>query len=110
MAAHPLAAAAISIPGVGCPTDERGPAPARATYCGHDARGRRPARRLFAWLDDRARLADTLVVLTSDHGEQAGDHWLVQKLAWFDESYPCRSSWSTPGPRRTPPAARWSTR
>ncbi len=31
--------------------------------------------------------ADTLVVVTSDHGEQLGDHWLMEKLLWFDSSY-----------------------
>ena len=34
MAGHPLAAAAISIPGVGCPTDERDRRQLRATYYG----------------------------------------------------------------------------
>jgi len=30
-------------------------------------------------------------VLTSDHGEQLGDHWLTEKLGWFEQSYhiPC---------------------
>ncbi len=26
-------------------------------------------------------------ILTSDHGEQLGDHWLTEKLGWFDASY-----------------------
>jgi arylsulfatase A-like enzyme len=30
---------------------------------------------------------DTVVVLTSDHGEQLGDHWLIEKLGFFDQSY-----------------------
>lgn len=41
-------------------------------------------------LDELDRLGcadDTLVVLTSDHGEQLGDHWLVEKLGFFDQSY-----------------------
>ena len=29
---------------------------------------------------------DTIVVVTSDHGEQLGDHWLLE-LLWFDSSY-----------------------
>ena len=29
---------------------------------------------------------DTLIVFTSDHGEQMGDHWLIGKLGFFDES------------------------
>lgn len=30
---------------------------------------------------------DTLVVFTSDHAEQLGDHHLLGKLGWFDQSY-----------------------
>ena len=30
---------------------------------------------------------NTLVIFTSDHGEQIGDHWLLGKLGYFDESY-----------------------
>ena len=28
-----------------------------------------------------------MVIFTSDHGEQIGDHWLLGKLGYFDESY-----------------------
>lgn len=30
---------------------------------------------------------DTLIVVTSDHGENLGDHGLIQKCAWFEASY-----------------------
>lgn len=30
---------------------------------------------------------DTLLILTSDHGEQMGDHWLYGKCGYFDASY-----------------------
>jgi arylsulfatase A-like enzyme len=43
--------------------------------------------RLFDWLDETGRTARTLVVFTSDHGELLGDHWLVQKIGWFDTAY-----------------------
>ncbi len=29
----------------------------------------------------------TLIVLTSDHGEQMGDHWMMSKQGYWDESY-----------------------
>jgi arylsulfatase A-like enzyme len=29
----------------------------------------------------------TLIIFTSDHGEQLGDHHLLGKLGWFDQSY-----------------------
>jgi arylsulfatase A-like enzyme len=28
-----------------------------------------------------------VVVVTSDHGELLGDHWLVQKIGWFDSAF-----------------------
>jgi arylsulfatase A-like enzyme len=30
---------------------------------------------------------DTLIIFTSDHGEQLGDHRLLGKIGWFDQSY-----------------------
>ena len=30
---------------------------------------------------------DTLVVVTADHGEQLGDHGLIQKVGFFEPSY-----------------------
>ena len=30
---------------------------------------------------------DTLIIFTSDHGEQLGDHRLLGKLGWFDQSF-----------------------
>jgi arylsulfatase A-like enzyme len=30
---------------------------------------------------------DTLVIVTSDHGDQLGDHWLMGKLGVFDQSF-----------------------
>ena len=35
--------------------------------------------RLMAHLEANGRLADTLIVLTSDHGDYLGDHWLGEK-------------------------------
>lgn len=30
---------------------------------------------------------ETLIILTSDHGDQMGDHWLLGKQGFFDQSY-----------------------
>jgi arylsulfatase A-like enzyme len=87
MALHPLMFATINIPGVGCPPDERDRRQQRATYWGAMKEVDDRLGELFDWLEAEGLLDDTLVVLTSDHGEQAGDHWLVEKLGWFDESY-----------------------
>jgi len=43
--------------------------------------------RLVAFLKARGLWDTTLVVFTSDHGEQMGDHWLLGKCGYFDGSY-----------------------
>lgn len=86
-ASHPLAAAALSLPGVGAPTDERDRRQLRATYHGMQAEVDAQLHRLFAHLRHRGLDEDTLIVLTSDHGEMGGDHWLTEKLGYWDESY-----------------------
>ncbi len=43
--------------------------------------------RLFAAVKEAGQWHDTLVVFTSDHGEQMGDQGLVGKLGYFEESF-----------------------
>jgi arylsulfatase A-like enzyme len=43
--------------------------------------------RLFAFLKDAGLWETTLIVFTSDHGEEMGDHWLLGKGGYFDGSY-----------------------
>ncbi|MBN8927090.1 MAG: sulfatase [Rhodospirillales bacterium 69-11] len=43
--------------------------------------------RVFQALRQSGQWDDTLIVFTSDHGEQLGDHNLLGKLGWFDQSY-----------------------
>ncbi|WP_146346557.1 sulfatase-like hydrolase/transferase [Phaeobacter marinintestinus] len=42
--------------------------------------------RLFTWLEDTGRIQDTMIVLTSDHGDFLGDHWLGEKTFFHDSS------------------------
>jgi arylsulfatase A-like enzyme len=42
--------------------------------------------RLFAFLEASGRMQDTLIVLTSDHGDYLGDHWLGEKELFHEES------------------------
>jgi arylsulfatase A-like enzyme len=87
MATHVLPGMAINIPGVGCPVQERDARQQRATYYAAMAEVDDQLEQWFAWLGEQGLLDDTLVVITSDHGEQAGDHYLLEKLGYWDESY-----------------------
>ena len=42
--------------------------------------------RLMRFLNDAGRMQDTLIVLTSDHGDYLGDHWLGEKELFHEES------------------------
>ena len=41
---------------------------------------------LFNWLEETGRMDDTMIVLTSDHGDFLGDHWLGEKQFFHDAS------------------------
>ncbi|WP_436642595.1 alkaline phosphatase family protein [Microbaculum sp. FT89] len=59
----------------------------RATYWGMISEVDAQIGRMMAGLETAGAAEDTLVILTSDHGEMMGDHWLYGKLGWFDQSY-----------------------
>lgn len=59
----------------------------RATYYGLLAEVDAQVGRVMAALRDLGQEQDTLVILTTDHGEMAGDHYLFGKLGYFDQSY-----------------------
>ncbi|WP_406645753.1 sulfatase-like hydrolase/transferase [Aliisedimentitalea scapharcae] len=42
--------------------------------------------RLFDWLENTGRMEDTMIVLTSDHGDFLGDHWMGEKTFFQDAS------------------------
>jgi arylsulfatase A-like enzyme len=42
--------------------------------------------RLFAYLEDTGRMEDTMIVMSSDHGDYLGDHWLGEKDLFHDAS------------------------
>ncbi|APE44959.1 phosphonate monoester hydrolase [Sulfitobacter alexandrii] len=41
---------------------------------------------LFDWLEETGRMEDTMIVITSDHGDFLGDHWLGEKTFFHDAS------------------------
>ena len=42
--------------------------------------------RLFAYLEESGRMEDTMIVVSSDHGDYLGDHWLGEKDLFHDAS------------------------
>ena len=84
---HPLGAGAMRMPGVGAPEDERERRQLRATYYGAQREVDDGLAQLFGYLDRSGLAQSTLVVVTSDHGEMGCDHWLLEKLGFWDESY-----------------------
>ena len=42
--------------------------------------------RLFAYLEESGRMDDTMIVMSSDHGDYLGDHWLGEKDLFHDAS------------------------
>ncbi|MFN3548258.1 MAG: sulfatase-like hydrolase/transferase [Mesorhizobium sp.] len=41
---------------------------------------------LFGWLEETGRMEDTMIVVTSDHGDFLGDHWMGEKTFFQDAS------------------------
>ena len=82
----------------------------RATYYGAIAEVDDQLGRLFAYLDSSGLAGSTLVVLTSDHGEMGGDHWLFEKLGYWDESFHIPLIVRDPDRSADPVGAVWSGR
>ena len=59
----------------------------RAAYYGLIAEVDNHLGRIVNFLKRTNQYDNTLIVFTSDHGEQLGDHHLLGKLGYFDESY-----------------------
>lgn len=85
-ALHPLLAAFLAIPQLTEP-DDWGNSRWRATYASMVAEVDDQFGRLLRAIEADGQADDTLVILTSDHGEQLGDHWLRHKLGWYPESF-----------------------
>jgi arylsulfatase A-like enzyme len=86
-ALHPFNRLVLAVPEARAPDDERERRQMRATYYGAMLEVDDQLDRLFAYLDASGLADSTLVVVTSDHGEMGGDHWLFEKLGYWDESF-----------------------
>ncbi len=60
---------------------------ARATYYGMMSEVDAHIGRLIDYLEEAGSYENTMVVFTSDHGEQLGDHWQFSKFGYFDQSF-----------------------
>ncbi len=77
----------LGIDGAAAPADEAGVRHLRAQYYGMISEVDAQLARLWATLRELDMWDDTMIVVTADHAEMAGDHGLVGKLAWFESSY-----------------------
>lgn len=84
---HALHRAALRHPASAAPTDERALRELRTQYLGMVSEVDHQLGRALDAVRARGEWDDTVVVVTSDHGEQLGDHGLVEKLGYFEESY-----------------------
>ena len=90
-AIHPLHEGMLTIPVAAAPTDEAALRALRAQYYGMVTEVDAQLGRALQAIRSRGEWGDTAVVVAADHGEQLGDHGLVEKLGYFEESYhtPC---------------------
>ena len=84
---HPLHEFLLSIPYFAAPQDETELRRMRAQYYGMIGDVDAQLARVWAALRDAGQWENTLIILTSDHGEQLGDHGMIQKMGWFEESF-----------------------
>ena len=69
------------------PADENKLRRLKAVYFGLMSRVDDEIGRLVAFMKSEGLWERTLIIFTSDHGEQIGDHWLLGKGGYFDGSY-----------------------
>ncbi len=88
---HPLHQAALAGSDAAAPLEEIKQRRLRAQYFGMVSAVDHELGRIWESLKRKGQWEDTLIVVTSDHGEQLCDHGLIEKLAFFEQSYhvPC---------------------
>ncbi len=84
---HWLHEGALSVPDAAAPRSETEIRTLRAQYYGMIGEVDFHLGRVWSALRQLGQWDDTFVVVTSDHGEQLGDHGLLEKLGWFEQSY-----------------------
>jgi len=93
---HPLHEISLQVEASAAPTDPDRLREMRAQYYGMISEVDSQLGRVFAGIEERNEWNETLIVITSDHGEQLGDHGLMEKLAYFPQSYHIVGLWRDP--------------
>ncbi len=83
---HPFVTAARAFGAYRPPGDDLDLRQVRATYYGMMAEVDAQVGRLLTALDELGATDETVVVVTSDHGEMLGDHGLMSKLGFHDQA------------------------
>ncbi len=84
---HPLHEGSLRLPAAAAPTDEAALRTMRAQYFGMISEVDDQLGRLWDFLVRTGQFDDTVIVVTSDHGEMLGDHGLKEKLGYWEQSY-----------------------
>lgn len=84
---HWLHDGALSVPQAAAPRTEAALRSVRAQYYGMIGEVDFHLGRVWNALREQRMWDDTFIVVTSDHGEQLGDHGLLEKVGWFEQSY-----------------------
>ena len=84
---HRLADRMRGVPGYAAPDRPEAMAALQAQYFGMVSEADHQLGRIWEALDRSSQWDETLIIVTADHGEQLGDHGLIQKGAWFEQSY-----------------------
>jgi arylsulfatase A-like enzyme len=67
--------------------DEREIRQIKATYYAMMTEVDAQVGRLIAHLKERGDWERTLIIFTSDHGEHLGDHWMMAKFSYYEQTY-----------------------
>ncbi len=97
---HPLHEIFVNYHASAAPSTEAGLREMRAQYYGTISEVDAQLVRVFDALEQRGQWENTLIVVTSDHGEQLGDHGLKEKEGYFPQSYQIVGIWRDPRSER----------
>lgn len=84
---HPLHERLLKIPALSAPPAGEALRALQAQYFGMVSEADHQLGRIWAALEVAGQWNETFIVVTADHGEQLGDHGLIQKGGFFEESY-----------------------